>query len=182
MTVAITRQLSPARGSVSSDCICGGGLPEKLGALVGEAYTLRDSVVVGSGSQSLGELHSDLLNARGALDRLERIVADLTKLRGRAQEAAASTGGVLEDRIDHFILHPGNTKVGDDFRTGREREAEWRIRTVEEQVAQRKSKRLLRDVETALDICKGLHRGADSARQDINTLIRAVSVETRLES
>jgi hypothetical protein len=167
---------------MSDYCVCGKDLPERLGDMVREAYELRDSIRVSGGDQSLGELHQSLVNARGSIDRIERIVADLTRLRGRAQAAYATTDEALDDRIDAVISKPSRTQIGDDYRTGREREAEWRLRTVDEQISARQSKRKLRDVETALDVCRTLHRGAESARQDLNTLIRAVSVETRLES
>lgn len=167
---------------MSDYCVCGADLPTRLGDMVREAYELRDSIRISGGDQSLGELHQSLVNARGSIDRIERIVADLTRLRGRAQAAYAVNEESLDDRIDSVISKPARTQVGDDYRVGREREAEWHLRTVDEQIAARKSKRVLRDVETALDVCRTLHRGAESARQDLNALIRAVSVETRLET
>lgn len=156
-------------------------LPEKLIAYVTEAYELRDAIRAGEPGETLEGLHSALVIARQSIDRLERIVVDLVRIRNRAQNHLALSKEAFEDAVDIAIGKPTPGRL-DEYATGREKQAEWHLAAMAELFALRRAERLSRDVDTAVEVAKTIHRGADNARRDLDTRIRLVGLEGRYES
>jgi len=146
--------------------------------LVKEAQQLRDSVELGTLADGPAELHKRLLQARACIDRLEAITRTISLLKGRTAIALDDAQYNLDDAYAKVV---GKTRRGDDYSTGKEREAGYSVGTVAEQVAWRRAKTADREAYTALEFCRSCQKGAESVRWDLDTVIRLLTLEGRLD-
>jgi hypothetical protein len=160
---------------VSSD------LDQKLSEYVGEAADLRFGLPEWTPEDPPTALHAQLLLTRQALDRVEWLQARILTIKGRVDQAHADRKAALDDKWNREAT---SRKIG--FQWGdaapRERYAQYSLKTVNETVELRKIEALSRRVDTALELVRMYRFGLDSNRRDLDTRIRLLSIEGRLES
>lgn len=144
---------------------------------VTEAANLRASLDSGLSEETLADLHERLLRARAAQDRIEGILGQLLRLRGRIRLAVRSARDAYDDRLDEVIR---STKVT-EYSSVREREAQFALGAFEERRGVRSVEKMLVEVDTAHDYVSLLHRGIDGARRDVDLRVRILTTESRLE-
>lgn len=148
--------------------------------LVGEAADLRRQVSSGTVSDTLTTLHERLVRTRALMDRIEEIVAHLLRMQYAARAKAADAQASLDDKWDEVARRPVmGFSVGDP--APRERYARYNAETLNERVAVRKAERDARMVEGALEVCRWYHQGMRDTRYTLDTRIRLVTMESRLE-
>jgi len=152
---------------------------EQVAAWVTEAHELRFEIAPGDQTQTLTEIHSLLLAARGNLDRIEEILVSLVRMNGKAKQAVADHQNALGDAWDQ---QAGGRNVSFSFSdpAPRERYAQYNQRTIHETVEARQAERVHRQMETSLEAVRIMYRGLDSARRDLETRIRLISLESAL--
>lgn len=154
-------------------------IEEQLAAWITEAHELRYEIGPGHQGETLLEIHAKLIVARGNLDRLEEILVNIIRLNGKLKQAVADAKGKLDDAWDK-AANGKNIGFSFDGPAPRERYAEYNLRTVHETVEARQAEKVQRQVDTALDVVRTWHRGLDSARRDLETRIRLISLESSL--
>jgi hypothetical protein len=125
------------------------------------------------------ELHEHLLACRAATDGLEDLMANLTRLRARADQALADRQAEVEDAEVEVARQ--KTELGPEYSSGRERAVNLNMMTIDQRIAVRRAERLQRDVASVLEYVRIKWRGADGTRRDTETRLRAVTLTTSLE-
>lgn len=151
----------------------------RLAAWLDEARTLRDGLEVPAPEDGPHALHRQLVQARRALDRVETIVADLIRLRGRSSDAVRSAKARLRRAED--VALQGRTRGFDQYVSARERMAWLTAKTSTEQDDLLNVETFDARVATVLDEARLLYRGVDAVRRDVDSRMRLMSIETRLE-
>jgi hypothetical protein len=102
-------------------------------------------------------------------------------LKGRVDQAVADRKDAHDDR---WNAEATSGKVGFAYGDAapRERYAKYASKTVNEKIALRKAEMLSRQVDTAMELVRMYRFGLDSIRRDLDTRIRLMSIEGRLES
>jgi hypothetical protein len=120
---------------------------------------------------------------RGLLDRMEEIYSRLTGMHGSARRSARQLSQALDDAADpvYCRLRDEAARRGGNYSTGRERAADVNLETLEQRRAHRQAE-ILEDVSgEILERARLAYRGADGARQDLNTRLRFLQWESNLE-
>lgn len=142
-----------------------------------EAAELRASVEVSDVTASLDTLHAQLVASRRAQDRLEAILADAGLVRARLRKLVSELEGVYEDKWRDAM---NATRIG-EYASAKEKDATYATQALQELVNVRRAKRMLADAEEVYDYVQVKHRGMDSARRDIDSRIRMISLAAQLE-
>jgi hypothetical protein len=154
-------------------------IDERLGALVEEAETLRFGIDAGD-SLTFSGVYERLLSVRQRQDRIEGIMASLTRVASDIDQGVADRKAALEDKWNSEAT---KSKVG--FQWGdaapRERYARYSLQTVKEQVELRRAEKLQRQVRTALTLVKMFHEGLEGIRWTLNTILKGMTVDTKVE-
>lgn len=154
-------------------------LDPKLASMVTEAASHRWDVKIDDIGDSPSELYEGIVKLRGHQDRIEQIVVDLMRLRGRVSQAVSDRKALVDDGWDNEVVGATTFKISDP--APRERYAHYNLKVMSKTVELRKAQKALGDVETALEIVRMYHRGIDSTRREFEARIRALTYETRLE-
>jgi plasmid stabilization system protein ParE len=151
-------------------------LSDQLAAFCNEAAELRASPGPSDINETLPDLHARLVRSRQAQDRIEEILGLIIRLRGVTRKRARACKDELEDKLGRVIR---GTKTA-EYSTAREREAAYEVGAFEEKRAWRAAEKMLANVEMAYEFVQLKHRGIDTARRDIETRVRIVSLDGRL--
>lgn len=153
---------------------------KQLEEWLAEANELRWERTLGVYGDSPAELHQSLLHVRSNLDRLERILADLMRMRARVANLEADHQAAFDDAWNKAV---GSASLGRGFDdpAPRERYAAYSDKTTTEQFELRRTQRAVRDIQVVLEIVRTYHRGLDSLRRDIGTRMSILTFESSLE-
>lgn len=153
-----------------------------LDQAVTEAVKLRADTDLG-GTLDPADLAHTLRDIRGRQDRVEELLRQVTRIRGRAVLAAQLAQHKLDDGVDQ-ALHTNRTasvsRLG-EYSSAHERDAEANLATIDLRFAARAAHQLARRCDETVDVLRLTHRGLDGIRQDIHALLRASAFESHLE-
>lgn len=143
------------------------------------AKTAREHCEVGQEGDGPEELHKRLLLARANIDRLEHIAAELGRLKAKSQQAVAD----CRDEYDQAFADSATDKtVGfSDYATAKEKEAHHDLKAMKQKMAMRKAERRHRDIDSAWEYVRLMHRGAEGVRKDLDTRIRLITLAGQLD-
>lgn len=153
---------------------------EKVAALLNEARELRESLPSGSLADTPADIHAQLLKARAVLDRMEQILAHIIVMKNVSAQQSRAAKAEYEDAWGEVATHAA-VGFSHENAAPRERYAKYDQSTVKQQVAAREAENYDSRVWMTLDIVKMWHRSIDGLRQDLNTRLRIVSLNTSLE-
>lgn len=154
-------------------------VPEPLMKACEDATEARDLVKPGSIEDGVDDLHEQLLTNRVNIERMESLVASLTLLKSRTQQAVSARRGAYDDKYVQVATKP---QVGfADYTSAKEKDAHFNAQVMEETWELRKAERLHRDADSAWDYCRLLLRGAEGVQRDLETRIRLITLRTQLE-
>ncbi len=149
-----------------------------LKGFLSEAKELRDSVPEPQVSDDPHTLHERLVASRAAQNRLEGILSDVGQVRSRLRKLVTQLNDEYEDKWRDTM---SRTRTG-EYMSGKAQDATYQLGAIEELRNLRRGKQMLADAEEVYDVVYLKHRGMDSARRDYETLLRTISIESRLES
>lgn len=153
-------------------------LPPKLSAMLEEAAGLRQMVRGGDIKESPTDLHNRLLDCRAALDRVEEILTDLSRLKAKTAQAVSERQDLYDDRYAQVATAPSGHA---EYSTGKEREAKYSLSLMDEQLNLRKAVRMDSELGAAVDYVKTLYWGLNGVRNDLDSRIRLIVLEGQLE-
>lgn len=161
-------------------------LEQQVMGWVTEALELRH----GSAGDPKGKLHDadpedprgmmDLLRrVRARADRVDGLLATVTRARGRARRAKTEAEFVAANALDTATSNRATRRR--DFETGREREADAKLDTFEQRRLAHQAARLVDVTTEAFDIISQVHWQFNAMRQDIRAALHALQFEASLE-
>ncbi len=156
-------------------------LDDALGDRVEEARALHENLLVSGSEQTPSSLMAELQKCSRSQHRLEGILTDVYRVRARTAEAVASCKALLDDNWNRQATS-GRVGFAHEYSTGRERDAQYSLATVDEQVNLRRAENNHRCAETAVRIVELLHRGTRDLKRDLHASIQLLSIDTRLET
>lgn len=139
----------------------------------------RSMVMSGDHSDSLDEIHTNLVNNRHQIERIEEITATLLLLRSRTAQALAAKKAVYEDAYASSMTKRRPSFA--EFTSAKEKDANAAAETVAEALEMRKAEKVHRDVESAHEFCRVLLRGAEGTHRDLELRIRIISLSSSLD-
>lgn len=123
-----------------------------------------------------------LVAARTRLDRIEELLSRTLRLRTKVRsQARASAAEVDEAWAQQVGRGPSRKQASFGDQAPRERYADADLAVLDQRRAQRQAQELADQVEDAVEIIRMTHRGLDSMRMDLHTMMRAFSVGSSLE-
>ena len=146
---------------------------------VEEAVKLRKmlpAVDVGDGPNAI---HTQLVKARGVLDRVEEIAVQLIRLKGRTKAAVVAAKHALREAEDQ--AYTARRVSFDQFVTAREREAYTAQQTLDEKAQLMTLEQTDIRVGTVLEAVTTIRWGIDGYRRDADSRLRLFAVERQLE-
>ena len=153
--------------------------------LIEEVLQLRFSQHLPEVTASPIEIIESLRETRQSLDRVEEILSKILRLKGQKSRESFSAKAEAEEAWDEAMQQielRNNARRGtQEFIAPREKYAGANTKTLKEQRTARQSELALMRVSEAEQVIRQAHRGLDSLRQDHNTLLRAIVVETSIE-
>lgn len=152
-------------------------LNPKLAALAIEANTLRELPGVSSESEGISDLHGRLVRTRQAQDRLEAIVADIGRVRSRVRLMVSDAKDAYDDAK---ITAMQRNRIG-EYTSAEERSLTLKAASFDEYRILKQAERKEAEVTEVFDYCQLKYKGLDSARRDIDTRIRLISLQSSLE-
>lgn len=142
-----------------------------------EARQLREIADDIDLSDSVQDLHEQLVNFRRAQNRTEAILADAGLVRSRVRKLTDDLLAAYEDKFAENVL---NDRTG-EYQSAKAQDARYKAGALTELRNLRRAKQMLADVEEVFEFVNIKHRGLDSARRDIDSRIRIISLESQLE-
>jgi hypothetical protein len=130
------------------------------------------------------EVLNALLDARKRSDRLDEILANVTRMKHRAARSKTAAAYAAEDAWDHSLAMQRSTTVrrnSQEFEGPRERYSKANLDSLEEQRESRTSERQLAIIEEAYDVIRQAKFGMDGWRSDLVSILRTLSFESHLE-
>jgi hypothetical protein len=167
------------RGPVTTSTLSG-----VLDDMMAEARTLRSGLEAMPGTAAAPhEMHDYLLDVRRRLDRIEQLVAIITRIRGNARRFCATAAAHAEEAWDEAITRIRSAPVrrGDEFSSARERAAEANLATITERRAAQDAADAAAWCDETYDHLRLLYRGLDGVRHDTLQLLRLLQFESHLE-
>jgi hypothetical protein len=123
-----------------------------------------------------------LLTVRACQDRIESLLGEMESLRHQARRWAWDHEAAAEDAFDAQVqLQRRAGRQGDDFRTGRERQAEINLLILPQLQTARGARRFSDEVDEIMERMRLLHRGLDGTRQDLGAYLRWLQWEKAME-
>lgn len=120
-----------------------------------------------------------LLQIRGHLDSMERLVDNAIAMRGSTTRAAADLHNATEDAWDN--LAAVGRKRAKEFEGARERYADWNLGVLPQRQQERQMQRLAEVARETEDRVIKLYRGLNDARQDCLKALGFLTWESTLE-
>lgn len=155
-------------------------LDEVFKDLIQEVTNLRHKV---SGEGDIDDdprdIHAQLLDARKSTDRVEELVGFVQRVYTTGQRQLAARKAELEDA--EIAASQGQTSLGDDYSTAKEKNTALMSRTIDQRIAVRKAERRLLVLQEVLDYVRHCYRGLNESRRDLGDRIRLITLQSQLE-
>lgn len=158
------------------------GWDEKVAGWITEADALRSSLTYPEADAPPVIVLESLHEVRTATDRIETLVRRVAIVKSRSEQRVADAEHAYEDQWSTAAR--GEKMVGQrwDNAAPRERYAKYDLTAMEDKMAVREAQRLHRQIATAFDVLKMIHKGLESMRWSLDARLRLITVDTRLES
>jgi len=124
-------------------------------------------------------LHATLLDVRARYDRVEAILAQMMERHGRTRALLHEAREAADDAWDAAATSKRTNAL--DYMAGRERVAHVNVENLAERRRVRALERIEMILDSAVQQARLAHRGLDTVRRDLDTRIRLLTLETRLE-
>lgn len=122
----------------------------------------------------------DLLRrVRARADRVDGLLATVTRARGRARRAQTEAAFVAENALNQATSDRATRRR--DFETGRERDADAKLETFEQRRAAHQTARLVDVTSEAYEVINQVHWQFDAMRKDLRASLHALQFEASLE-
>lgn len=156
--------------------------PDVVRQRVEEALQLRmglpDLAALGPEPSPM-DVVAHLVQARGSLDRIEGILMSLMRLRERAFAESRLAEARAEEKWDEASAGRQSSKR--DYEGPRERYADNNLAALSERRQARAAKDRAEYLQTAVEVVRTAHRGADSVRNDLHAVLRAATFDRTYE-
>lgn len=163
-----------------------GEVEGRIVAWVNEALELRH----GAAGDPLGSIHdapeetidevtSLLLRVRQRSDRVDELLANATRARGRARRAKEEAAFTADLALLTATSERAQRRV--DFESGREREADAKLASVEERRLAHRAARLVDITAESYEVINQVHWQLDAMRKDLRARLHALQFESSLE-
>ncbi len=143
-----------------------------------QAHELRQVEIPGS-DYPPRQFYEALLQVRGRLDSMERLVDNAVALRASISRAVADLHDATEDAWDNQAA-PGRKRAR-EFEGARERYADWNLAVLPQRQEERQMQRLAEVAKETEDRIIKLYRGLNDARQDCVKALGFLTWESSLE-
>lgn len=161
------------------------GVSQAVENMVTEARQLRAPSDLPSLESGPGVVWEHLVAIRTRLDRIEELLSRTirvrTKVRAQAKTAAAEVEDAWAAQVGRSPSRKQASFGGPGDQAPRERYADADLAVLEQRRAQRQVQGLADQVEDAVEVIRMTHRGLDSMRMDLHTMMRSFSVGSSLE-
>lgn len=127
------------------------------------------------------QILASLQEVRKRLDRVELVLVTLVRVRGRAHIGMTAAQHKAEDQWD-IVAHQAQQGSQREYQGPRERYASFNVQTLPALRERRATEELHKEVDVAVEAVRTMHRGLDGIRNDLTTMLRAMSVQERLET
>ena len=124
------------------------------------------------------ELVEYLLDVRRRQDRVEELLGRSMRHKVATQRTLDEAKTAAEEEWDRVAVA---NKNANDYTSAKERAAEANLATLDLRRQVRKAEDALAVANELVEQLRLAHRGLDSTRQDIHTILRALSFESSLE-
>lgn len=163
------------------------GMETRIVGWVSEALELRH----GAGGDPKGKLTpvdptdgtpaitEALLRVRVRSDRVDELLSRVTLERGRAKRAKEGAQFAADTALMEATKHHADRRV--EFSSGREREAEAKLDSLEQRRLAHQSDRLVGIANDAYEVISQVHWQLDGIRKDIRATLHALQFESSLE-
>jgi hypothetical protein len=148
-----------------------------------EALDLRQQVAHGfpDASAGPGALADHLRVTRAALDRVEELHGMMLAMRGNARRRAQTCQHEADDAFDSEDQAQRRNRGREDYMTGREREADVRLRIFGQLRPARQAHALASECSDVSDRLRVIYDGLRETRMDLHRLLVPAAFETHLE-
>lgn len=148
-----------------------------------EVVELRSSVELPKITDHADEIVERLQHTRQALDRIEEIWRTVGRSKALAQRQMTSLENVANDAWANALrnLRALPTFRNTEYVGPRERYAEADLSTMDARQNFRRAQEQLSHIEEAYDFVKTVYFGMKDVREDIKDILRAQSVQTKME-
>lgn len=161
---------------------------EVVDRAVGEAVILRFDTPSPSFDADPAEILTALQDVRRRLDRVEELYANSMRVKAQAQRDRAVCQALADDAWDTAITgaRTGRRTVAvintrDEFVSAKERDAEANLATVEHRRKARQADDAYTAIAANVEVLRTIHRGLDSVRHDLLTVLRTLAFESTLD-
>jgi conjugal transfer/entry exclusion protein len=127
-----------------------------------------------------GEVHSRLLEARGKLDRLEAILAEITAYRASMKARARQLEQDADDAYDKELDQLARAGVRRDYEGAQERYAQARLAALPQRQRSRTAQRAADLVASNEEVVRGMFRGLRDVREELLASLRYLQWENQL--
>jgi len=116
---------------------------------------------------------------RARADRVDGLLAAATRARGRARRAKAEAEFAADNDLSEATSKRATRRR--DFETGREREADAKLDTIETRRQAHQAARLVDVTNEAYEVINQIHWQFDAMRKDLRASLHALQFEASLE-
>lgn len=158
-------------------------IEQKLSSLADEALELRSQSSMPGSEATPQEVLNSLLDQRWRADRMEAILTEVIRLRGRVGRATAQCKAAADDVWTQALVdaRKSSAKRGDQFEGPRERYADADLVALSQRRELRKAENLLSLADEVSEIMKTASRGLSDIIQDHRTWLKALQFQSYLE-
>lgn len=133
----------------------------------------------GSTDDSPSEIMDLLLRVRVRSDRVDELLSKVTQARGRAKRAKDEAAFAADVALITATQNRAARRV--EFSTGKEREADAKLDSLEERRIAHQADRLVSTTNEAYEVINQVHWQLDAIRKDLRASLHALQFESSLE-
>lgn len=164
------------------------GVEASVMAWVREALDLRHGgagdpkgkLTVVDAAEGIQAFQDMLLRVRQRSDRVDELLAKTTQARSRARRAQDEARFLADVALDTALDNNAATRTR-DFVTREERNADAKLRSLEQRRHAHRSERLVSITQEAYDVVNQIHWSLESIRKDLRATLHALQFESSLE-
>lgn len=134
----------------------------------------------GAQHETPAEITDLLLRVRARSDRVDELLSRVTIARGRARRAREEAQFAADRRLMEATQERAG-KLGREYETGKEREADAKLEAFEERRIAHQGERLVSVTNDAYDVVNQCHWQLDAIRKDLRAQLHALQFESSLE-
>jgi hypothetical protein len=147
-----------------------------------EAVELRFSGDIPGPQSAPKQILDALYEVRRRLDRVEFLLSQAIRVRGKLRESNDAATAEVDDAWDSSIHTTRSAAVvRDDYTSAKERYAEANLATLDLRRTQRAAAAVLAHADTSVDLLRLSLRGLGDLRQELLTVLRTLQFESHLE-